>query len=187
MRMMASQITSVSIVHSTVCSGADQRIHQSSVSLAFVSGIHRWPMNSPHKGQITRKMLPFDDVIMLQLYTMVFYSMVFSNFLKYPSSTFQKTQLTMNPFMFILMSGFGEATSHIAAKIACFQTGGKSLFSAMATTLTYILTLLCFNGANHILIFSLATQPSIKISSIKTAQSTDVHNFQFIEYVLTNL
>ena len=37
---------------------------KSSASLAFVRGIHRWPMNSPHKGPVTRKMLPFDDVIM---------------------------------------------------------------------------------------------------------------------------
>ena len=51
----ASQITGVKIVYSTVCSGADQRKHQSSASLAFVSGIHRWPMNSPHKGPVTRK------------------------------------------------------------------------------------------------------------------------------------
>ena len=49
---------------STVCSGADQRKHQSSASLAFVRGIHRWPVNSPHKGPVTRKMFPFDDVIM---------------------------------------------------------------------------------------------------------------------------
>ena len=51
MSTMASQITGVSIVHSTVCSSADQRIHQSSAWLAFVRGIHRWPVNSPHKGQ----------------------------------------------------------------------------------------------------------------------------------------
>ena len=38
--------------------------HQSSASLAFVRGIHRWPVNSPHKGPVTRKMFPFDDVIM---------------------------------------------------------------------------------------------------------------------------
>ena len=38
--------------------------HQSSVSLAFVRGIHRWPANSPHKGLVTQKMFPFDDVIM---------------------------------------------------------------------------------------------------------------------------
>ena len=53
-----------SIVHSTVCSGPDQRKHLSSASLAFVSGIHRRPVNSPHKGLVTRKMFPFDDVIM---------------------------------------------------------------------------------------------------------------------------
>ena len=47
-----------------VCSGADQRKHQSSASLAFVWGIHRWPMNSQHKGPVTRKMFPLDDVIM---------------------------------------------------------------------------------------------------------------------------
>ena len=39
--------------------------HQSSASLVFVWGIHRWPVNSPHKGPVTRKMLPFDDVIMI--------------------------------------------------------------------------------------------------------------------------
>ena len=43
--------------------GADQRKHQSSASLAFVRGIHRWPVNSPHKGSITRKIFPFDEVI----------------------------------------------------------------------------------------------------------------------------
>ena len=44
--------------------GADQRKHQSSASLAFVRGIHWWPVNSPHKGLVTRNMFPFDDVIM---------------------------------------------------------------------------------------------------------------------------
>ena len=45
-------------------SRVDQRNHQSSASLAFVRGIHQWPVNSPHKGPVTRKMFPFDDVIM---------------------------------------------------------------------------------------------------------------------------
>ena len=58
-------ITSLTIVYSTVNSGADQRKHQSSASLAFVRGIHRWPVNSPHKGPVTRKMFPFDDVIVV--------------------------------------------------------------------------------------------------------------------------
>ena len=63
--LMASKITSLKIVYSTVYSGADQRHHQSSASLAYVRGIHRWPMNSLwHIGPVTRKMFPFDDVIM---------------------------------------------------------------------------------------------------------------------------
>ena len=60
----ASQITSLTTVYSTVYSDADQRKHQSSASLAFVQGIHRGPVNSPHKWPGTRKMFPFDDVIM---------------------------------------------------------------------------------------------------------------------------
>ena len=51
-------------VCSAVCSCAHQRKYQSPVSLAFVRGIHRSPVDSPHKGQVTRKMFPFDDVIM---------------------------------------------------------------------------------------------------------------------------
>ena len=64
MGAMASQITSLTIVYSTVYSGADRRKHQSSASLAFVWGIHRGPVNSPYKWPVTRKMFPFDDVIM---------------------------------------------------------------------------------------------------------------------------
>ena len=64
MGAMASQITSLTIVYSTVYSGADQRKHQSSASLAFVWGIHRSPVNSPYKWPVTRKMFPFNDVIM---------------------------------------------------------------------------------------------------------------------------
>ena len=60
----ASQITSIAIVYSTDYSDADQRKHQSSASLAFVRGIHRGPVNSPHKWPVTRKMFLFDDVIM---------------------------------------------------------------------------------------------------------------------------
>ena len=68
MRAMASQITSVSIVGST---------HQSSGWLAYVRGIPRSPMNSPHKGQITRKMFPFNDVVMwyeIRIYLIVYTS-----------------------------------------------------------------------------------------------------------------
>ena len=64
MSARAYHITSLTIVYSTVYSGADQRKHQSSASLIFVRGIHRWPVNSPHKGPVTQKMFPFDDVIL---------------------------------------------------------------------------------------------------------------------------
>ena len=71
MGTMASQITSLTIVYSTVYSGADQRKHQSSASLVFARGIHRGPVNSSHKWLVTRKMFPFDDVIVTMLFVPV--------------------------------------------------------------------------------------------------------------------
>ena len=56
MNAMASQVTGLTIVYSTVYSGADQRKHQSSASLAFVRVIRRWQVNSQHNGPVTRKM-----------------------------------------------------------------------------------------------------------------------------------
>ena len=87
MGTMASQITSLTIVYSTVYSGADQRKHQSSASLAFVRGIRRWPVNSSHKWPVTRKMLSFDDVIMgtgvwvtAPIFFLPFFSLCIQNF-----------------------------------------------------------------------------------------------------------
>ena len=60
----ASENTSLTIVYSAVYSGKDQIKLQSSASLAFVRGIHWGPVNSPHKGPVTRKIIPFDDVTM---------------------------------------------------------------------------------------------------------------------------
>ena len=71
MSAIASQITSLTIVYSIVYSDADQRKHQNSASLAFVWGIHRGPVNSPHKWPVTRKMFPFNDVIMCYLLSKV--------------------------------------------------------------------------------------------------------------------
>ena len=65
MSAMASQITCLTIVYSTLYLGADQKKHQSSASLAFVRGIHQSLVNSPHKRPVTRKMFPFDDIIMV--------------------------------------------------------------------------------------------------------------------------
>ena len=83
---MASQMSSLTTVYSSVCSGTYERKHESSASLAFVGvcvcvcvcvcgggggggGIHRWPANSLHQGPVTRKMFPFDDVIILNVYS----------------------------------------------------------------------------------------------------------------------
>ena len=67
MGAIPSQITSLNIFYSTVCSDTNQRKYQSSASLAFVWGIHWGPVNSPHKWPVTPKMFPFDDVIMTSI------------------------------------------------------------------------------------------------------------------------
>ena len=73
MTMLASQITSLTVIYSIVYSGVNQRKHQSSASLAFVREIHRGPVNFPHKWPVTRKMFPFDDVIMCQRHCLHFW------------------------------------------------------------------------------------------------------------------
>ena len=60
--IMSTMASEISTVCSTVSSGADKK-NQSSTSLAFVRRIHRWPMDSPHKEPVTRKMFPCDVVI----------------------------------------------------------------------------------------------------------------------------
>ena len=69
MGTIASQITSPTIVYSTVYSGADRRKHQSTASLACVRGIHWSLVNSPHKWPVMQKMFPFDDIIMIHLFS----------------------------------------------------------------------------------------------------------------------
>ena len=74
MGTIASQTTSLTIVYSIVYSDADQRKHQSCASLAFVRGINRGPVNSPHKWPVMRIMFPFVDVIMIYDPSFLFYS-----------------------------------------------------------------------------------------------------------------
>ena len=62
MGAMASQITSHTTVYSTVYSDADQREYQSSVSLAFVWGIHG---EFPAQMASNVENVPFHNVIML--------------------------------------------------------------------------------------------------------------------------
>ena len=64
MSTMASQITSLKMVYWTVYWSRRSKKTSRSASLDIVRGIHRWPVNSPHKGPVTRKTFPFDDVIM---------------------------------------------------------------------------------------------------------------------------
>ena len=85
MGAIASQITSPTIVYSTVYSDADQRKQQSSASLAFVRGIHRGPVNSLHKWPVTRNMFPFYDVIMS---TATLYAIIVHNW--FEIHTFQR-------------------------------------------------------------------------------------------------
>ena len=67
MGVMGSQIAGVSIVYSTVCSGLDQRKHQSSAPLAFVREIRRSPTEFPSQSANYANIFPLDDVIMIQI------------------------------------------------------------------------------------------------------------------------
>ena len=97
--VMASQITSLTVVYSSVHSDADQRKDQSSASLAFVRGIHRWPVNSPRKGPVTRTMFSFHDVI---IWTMGIKSgincmpAIYSTWVRYDSQRFNVNILNLN-------------------------------------------------------------------------------------------
>ena len=102
---MASQITTLRIVYWTVYSRADQRKHQSSASLAFVWGTHRWPVNSPHKGPVTRKMFPLDDVIMRRIVT-TRYEECIQYFYCGQSEFLYLLQLTMRKWLKIHISDF---------------------------------------------------------------------------------
>ena len=65
MGAMASQITNLAIVY--IQQFIEAQIKENIKApryWPFVRGIHRWPVNSPHKGPVTRKMFPFDNVIM---------------------------------------------------------------------------------------------------------------------------
>ena len=76
MGRMASQITSLTIIYSTVYLRRRSKKRQRSAPLAFVQGSHRGPVNTPHKGPVTRKMFPFDDVI-------IFYENIKQNITQY--------------------------------------------------------------------------------------------------------
>ena len=64
MGTMASQITSLTIVYSTVNSAPIKENIKAPHHWPSWGEFTGWPVNSPHKGPVTRKMLPFHDVIM---------------------------------------------------------------------------------------------------------------------------
>ena len=69
MGAMASQITGLTIVYSSVYSGADLKKNLKGQSVTgLCEGIHRWLVKSPHKGPVTRKRFPFDDIITYKLW-----------------------------------------------------------------------------------------------------------------------
>ena len=87
--------------------------HQSSASLAFVRGIHRWPVDSPHNGPATLKMLPFDDVIVFSL-QILFLS---------PTNSPRRHQKTHTIIIHLCEPYFFEmAGDMLGNKLASFQT-----------------------------------------------------------------
>ena len=109
MGAMASQITSLTIVDSTVYSDADQRKYQSSTSLAFVRGIHRWPVNSPHKWPVTREMFPFDNIIMIVSGFVINMQLSFAGGLSFVSTVMIMTHVCLGSGLLIFPASYNYA------------------------------------------------------------------------------
>ena len=98
MRVIASQITSLTIVYSRVYSGADQRKHQSSTSLAFVRGIHRWPVNST--SEFPSQMASIMENVSIWWCSWVSYRMSIGVFCWKNEKCYYKTALYLNSSVF---------------------------------------------------------------------------------------
>ena len=154
---IASQITSLTTVYSTVYSGADQRKHQSCVSLAFVWGIHRGPGKSPHKWPVTRKMFPFDDVIMCwRVPRMCYYPIIvfcsFHCFLLFFSG--RRDDICIKPsgkILFLLRMVHDIHIFHKYIYRIYTQTYAALLHNLVATVLTYCgqVTHICVSKISH--------------------------------------
>ena len=128
---MASQITSLTSVYSIVYSGADQRKYQSSASTAFVRGINRSPMNSPHKRPVTRKMFPFYDAIMWRSWILIAHSI----------NRYWHLIIGMHRYLFNMivyyMGRLERSTSHAKITITC------DLYCSISQPLCTVLTPFC--------------------------------------------
>ena len=145
MSTIASQTTSLTIIYSQFVQGADQRKHQSSASLAFVQGNHRWPENSPHKGPVTWKMFPFDDVIMLYIFFIALHLFIFlwSGLLR---QIHDKIHV-----MLVITDGFWLTGLHIYASVnwvmGCHKFTIKPLAEPMLTLVFSVKILLKMSSA----------------------------------------
>ena len=114
MGAIACQITSLTIVYSTVYSGADERKHQSSASLAF------GPANSPHQWPVTRKMFSFDDFIM-KFYQSVYASLYVQHWIRLWLVACTTPSHYMNQYWFLVNWTLGtncqlDTKKHISLK-----------------------------------------------------------------------
>ena len=133
MGAIASQTTSLMIVYSIVYSDADQRKHQSSASLAFVRFIHRGPVVSPHKWPVTRKMFPFDDVIMGVITKQLLSCLVFPQLATLRSGTLTKPRRKLSRPV--------DSRSWLAKVWVLFN----NIYSSRKK-MAYILQIICWNA-----------------------------------------
>ena len=164
MNAMASQITILTIVYSTVYS-ADQIKHQSSASLTFVRGVHRWPGNSSHKWPVTRKMFPFDDV------TKSFSRLPF--LFRLQTSVVIATKMSEVSIIFLSILNHNYTTIHIYFFISNIFIQGEP-FSWDCSTMGPCLI------QNHADKIFMTQQPSKKVSNKKKRYKTIVYNIRHI-------
>ena len=135
MGAIGSQITSLTSVYSTVYSGVDQRKHQSSASLAFMWGIHR----RPHKWPVTRKMFPFDDVIMIMwnlryqnnIRTRVFFALYVGPLFVNPSWLWFQIPRLKSPDTKIIVPHATWVGRHVKGRTNTLLNVGRAGFSEM--------------------------------------------------------
>ena len=81
-----------------------------------MKGIHRWPVDSPHKGPITRKMFPFDDVIMVYLQIVEQFSNLWLIYAQLPMLIYSLQILCLYPSQALPLCNapdmYGQGLSH---------------------------------------------------------------------------
>ena len=148
---MVSQITNLTVVYSTVYSGADQWKQQSSASLAFVRGIHRWSVNSQHEGPVTRKGLPFDDVIMLINHTAAMRDLLHLIHVTY--SPYGKINFTIQRTMISIIQTRISAAFHISLGNLgsdCFIPEVGSKFRSNIHRMVQVINIISYSQDNWI-------------------------------------